>query len=65
MLQRTKPFVRRWTGYAQWPTGVIEEVDVDAENLFQATAKVKEELTKGYEPGWELVRVVVRFGFYV
>lgn len=64
-LERTKPYVRRWTGYAKWPDGTVEEVDVDAETLFGATEKVKAELVKDYRPGWELVRVVVRFGFYV
>lgn len=62
--QRTKPYVRRWTGYAKWSDGTVEEVDVDAETLFQATDKVRAELAGNYRPGWTLVKVVVRFGFY-
>jgi len=57
--------VDRWTVFARWPDGTVEEVDVDANDSTHACALAAAELADGHDPGWTIVRVVgPRVGWY-
>jgi len=56
----------RYTVFAKWPNGSIEEVDVDAEDEVRARELAKVELTRDYNPGWKIVKVDgPRVGWYM
>lgn len=56
--------LKRYTIFAQFKDGGVEEIDVDAKNKIEATTEAKEILTKQYFPGWRIIRVEERFGLY-
>lgn len=56
--------LKRYTIFAQFKDGGVEEVDVDAKNRQEATTLAKNILTKQYFPGWKIIRVEERFGLY-
>lgn len=57
----------RYTGFAKWPDGTVEEVDVDCHRPHEDLARrlVEQELTRNYVQGWILTRVERRYGFYM
>ncbi len=54
----------RFTVFAQWPSGEVEEIDVDAVSAFKAKEEALLQLEEGYEPGFKIIRTVPRVGGY-
>jgi hypothetical protein len=56
----------RYTVLAQWPNGMKEEVDVDAEDEIHAKKLAAVELERDYKPGWKIIHVEgPRVGWYM
>jgi hypothetical protein len=56
--------MNRYTAYARFEHGDIEEIDVDAASEEEARSKAQTELERDYLPGGQIVRVVERVGLY-
>lgn len=58
------PETRRYTVYARFPSGEVEEIDVDAISPRAARATAMQELDRDYNSGWKIIKTEERFGLY-
>jgi len=55
---------KRYTIYAGYKNGSVEEIDVDAKDRKDAIRKATIILNKAYMPGWRIVEVRHQTGLY-
>lgn len=58
---------RRYVVFVTWgnPPDDVEELDIDASSQTEARQQAIEVLNRGYDPGYHIVRIEERIGWYL